>query len=72
MQLPGFDRARILRRPAEHEEEFVTHTTFESFQAVRAFAADYFETPVIEPEAERLLSRYERLAVHYETIVVSG
>jgi heme-degrading monooxygenase HmoA len=72
-QLPGFHGARILRRPVEHEEEeFVTLTTFESLQAVRAFAGDDFESPVIEPEAERLLSRYERRAVHYETVVVSG
>jgi heme-degrading monooxygenase HmoA len=71
-KLAGFRGARILRRRAADEEEFVTLTTFESLEAVRAFAGDDFETPVLEPEAERLLSRYERRAVHYDTVVVSG
>jgi heme-degrading monooxygenase HmoA len=67
-KLPGFLGARILRRPAESEEEFVTLTMFESLDAVRAFAGEDYETPVIEPEAQRLLSRYEDRAVHYATV----
>jgi heme-degrading monooxygenase HmoA len=66
-KLPGFLGARILRRPIENEEEFVTLVTFESLEAVRAFAGDDYETPVIEPEAQRLLSRYEDRASHYAT-----
>jgi heme-degrading monooxygenase HmoA len=69
-KLPGFRGARILRRRAGDDEEFVTLTAFESLDAVQAFAGDDLETPVIEPEAERLLSRYERRAAHYETVVV--
>ena len=69
-KLRGFCGARILRRRMGEEEEFVTLTSFESLDAVRTFAGDDFETPVIEPEAERLLLRYERRAVHYETAVV--
>jgi heme-degrading monooxygenase HmoA len=67
-KLPGFLGARILRRPVEGEEEFVTLTMFESLDAVRAFAGEDYETPVIEPEAQRLLSRYEDRAVHYATV----
>ena len=66
-KLPGFLGARILRRPVENEEEFVTLVTFESLEAVRAFAGDDYETPVIEPEAQLLLSRYADRASHYET-----
>jgi heme-degrading monooxygenase HmoA len=66
--LPGFLGARILRRPAESEEEFVTLTMFESLDSVRAFAGEDYETPVIEPEAQRLLSRYDDRAVHYATV----
>jgi heme-degrading monooxygenase HmoA len=69
-KLPGFLGARILRRPVEGEEEFVTLTMFESLDAVRAFAGERYETPVIEPEAERLLSRYDGRAYHYETVDV--
>ena len=67
-RLPGFVGARILRRRLEDEEEFVTLTIFESLDAVRAFAGEDYETPVIEPEAQRLLSRYEDHAVHYATV----
>jgi heme-degrading monooxygenase HmoA len=68
-ELPGFLGARILRRPLEGvEEEFVTLVTFESLDAVRAFAGDDYETPVIEAEAQRLLSRYEDRALHYAAV----
>jgi heme-degrading monooxygenase HmoA len=66
-KLPGFLGARILRRPREDEEEFVTLVTFESLDAVRAFAGEDHEIPVIEPEAQRLLSHYEDRAFHYAT-----
>jgi heme-degrading monooxygenase HmoA len=67
-KLPGFIGARVLRRRVDDGEEFVTLTTFESLDAVRAFAGDDYETPVIEPEAQRLLSRYEDRAIHYMTV----
>jgi heme-degrading monooxygenase HmoA len=69
-KLPGFLGARILRRRVEGEEEFVTLTAFESLDAVRAFAGERYEVPVIEPEAQRLLSHYEDRAYHYETVDV--
>jgi heme-degrading monooxygenase HmoA len=67
-KLRGFVAARVLRRALGDEEEFVTLVTFESLDAVRAFAGQEYETPVIEPEAQRLLSRYEDRAAHYETV----
>jgi heme-degrading monooxygenase HmoA len=70
-RLDGFRGAQILRRAAPGGEvEFVTVTMFASLDAVRAFAGEDHETPVIEPEAERLLSHYEDRAVHYETSFV--
>jgi heme-degrading monooxygenase HmoA len=67
-RLAGFVSARILRRALQDEEEFVTLVTFESLDAVRAFAGEDHEIPVIEPEARRLLSRYEDRALHYDAI----
>jgi heme-degrading monooxygenase HmoA len=70
-RLDGFGGAHILRRPEpDGEVEFVTVTLFDSFDAVRAFAGEDYETPVIEPEAQRLLSRYEDRAAHYDTVFV--
>jgi heme-degrading monooxygenase HmoA len=71
-RLGGFRGAHILRKPFDGDEvEFVTMTLFESLDAVKAFAGEAYETPVIEPEAQRLLARYEQRAVHYETVVIS-
>jgi antibiotic biosynthesis monooxygenase (ABM) superfamily enzyme len=65
--IPGFRGADVLRR-AEHEEvAFVTVTRFDSLDAIRAFAGDDYETPVLEPQALALLSRYERRALHFDT-----
>jgi heme-degrading monooxygenase HmoA len=72
-RLDGFGGAHILRRPApDGEVEFVTVTLFDSLDAVRAFAGEDYETPVIEPEAQRLLSHYEDRAVHYDAASFPG
>jgi antibiotic biosynthesis monooxygenase (ABM) superfamily enzyme len=65
--IPGFDSADVLRRPDGDEVAFVTLTRFDSLDAIRAFAGDDFEMPVLEPRALELLSRYDERAVHYDT-----
>jgi antibiotic biosynthesis monooxygenase (ABM) superfamily enzyme len=67
--IPGFDGATLLRRTEGSEVGFVTLTRFESLEAVRAFAGEQYEVPVLEPEALALLSHYDERASHYETTV---
>ena len=69
-RIPGFRGGYVLRRSREGEEEFVVMTLFESLEAVRAFAGEDYEVPVIEPEAARLLVRGDERAAHYETVLV--
>jgi heme-degrading monooxygenase HmoA len=66
-QIEGFLGADVLRRADGDEVAFVTLTRFRSLDDIHAFAGDEFETPVIEPRAAELLSRYEERAVHYDT-----
>jgi antibiotic biosynthesis monooxygenase (ABM) superfamily enzyme len=66
--LPGFRGADVLRRSDGDEVAFVTLTRFDSFEAVRAFAGEDLETPVLEPEALALLARYDERASHFETL----
>ena len=66
-QIDGFRGADVLRRVDGGEVAFVTLTRFDSLEAIRAFAGEDYETPVLEPQALALLSRYEPRAVHYET-----
>jgi hypothetical protein len=70
--LPGFQAIEgyrggyVLRRDGAAEVEFVVLNFFDSLDAVRRLAGPDYETPVFEPEARKLLSRIETVAVHYE------
>jgi len=66
-RIDGFRGADLLRRDDGREVAFVTLTRFDSLEAIRAFAGEDYETPVLEPQALALLSRYDDRAVHYET-----
>ena len=70
-RVKGFKGAQVLRRDvADHDEvEFVTITLFDSMEAVKEFAGEDYEVPVIPPEAHRLLKRFDARSAHYETVV---
>jgi antibiotic biosynthesis monooxygenase (ABM) superfamily enzyme len=67
--ISGFRGADILRRLERDEVAFITLTRFESLAAIKAFAGEDYETPVLEPQALALLLRYERRAFHFDTAV---
>jgi antibiotic biosynthesis monooxygenase (ABM) superfamily enzyme len=71
-EIPGFAGATLLRRVEGSEVGFVTLTRFESLDAIRTFAGDDFERPVLEPQALALLSRYDERAGHYDTSELGG
>jgi heme-degrading monooxygenase HmoA len=68
-EVAGFLGADLFRRPAGEEIAFVTITRFESLEAVRAFAGDDYEQAVVEPEARRLLSRFDERSEHFEVVI---
>jgi heme-degrading monooxygenase HmoA len=65
-RVEGYRGAYILRQDEATETAFVIMTLFESLDAVRGFAGENYTTPVIEPEAQKLLSRFEQTAFHYD------
>jgi antibiotic biosynthesis monooxygenase (ABM) superfamily enzyme len=67
-EIAGFTGADVLRRANGSEVAFVTLTRFESLDAIRQFAGDRYETPVLEPQALELLTRYDERAAHFETV----
>ena len=69
--IPGFCGADLLRRDDGGEVAFVTLTRFDSHDAIRAFAGEDYERPVLEPRALELLSRYDRRVEHFETSSLS-
>jgi hypothetical protein len=50
----------------EEEVEFVTIMTFESLEAVRAFAGEDYETAVVSTKARVLLSHFDERSQHDE------
>ena len=65
--IAGFRGGYLLRNEAGDEVEFVTLTLFDSFDAVRLFAGEDYQSSVVLPEAEALLSRFDEHSRHYET-----
>jgi heme-degrading monooxygenase HmoA len=69
-RVPGLRDGYVLRRLDQGEDEFVVITFFDSLDAVRLFAGEDYETPVIEPDAARLLTRGDERAAHYRLAAV--
>jgi len=72
--IAGYRGGYVLRNDGPEESEFVVVNLFDSLDAVREFAGPDYAIAVFEPEAKRLLSKFEPNAVHYEVRVntVSG
>jgi hypothetical protein len=64
--IEGYRGGYIFRNDGPREAEFVVVNFFDSLEAVKRFAGPDYATPVFEPEAKRLLCRFEPVATHYE------
>lgn len=62
----GYRGFHILRLDGPDETEFVTMVWFESLAAVRSFAGEDYDVPVISPKAAALLAHYDKRCRHYE------
>ena len=65
---PGNLSAAMLRRDVEDRTEFVMYTTWESMDAVKAFAGDDPERAVFYPEDDRFLIERDLTVAHYEVV----
>jgi hypothetical protein len=65
--IPGYRGIQLLRGPAGvNEVEFVTLMSFDSWEAVRAFAGEDYERAYVPSKARALLSRFDERSQHYE------
>jgi heme-degrading monooxygenase HmoA len=64
-RISGYRGAYLLRRDDANETEFITITTWDSWDAVREFSGDH-KTAVVPPQARQLLSRFDETSAHYE------
>ena len=68
-RLDGSRGAYVMRRDVPGAVDFVTLTLFDSLDAIRNFAGQQEELPVIEPRAAELLSEYDDRVRHFEVVV---
>jgi antibiotic biosynthesis monooxygenase (ABM) superfamily enzyme len=62
----GYQKALVVTREQGEETEIVTMTFFARLENVAAFAGDQYELANVSPEAQKLLSHYEKTVSHYE------
>jgi heme-degrading monooxygenase HmoA len=67
--MAGFRGVQLFRRLREDSVDFVVTTTWESLDAIRRFAGPAAEAAVIAPEAQAILTSYDRRAVHYDVVL---
>jgi heme-degrading monooxygenase HmoA len=65
-EIAGYEGIQLLQRELADEVEFVTIMWFDDLDAVRQFAGEDYETAVVPPEAQQLLSHYDAVSAHYE------
>jgi hypothetical protein len=67
--VPGYRGISLVRRELENEVEFATIMWFDSINAVKAFAGEHYEIAVVPPKARAVLSRFDTVSAHYDTVV---
>jgi hypothetical protein len=65
----GYHGAYVFRREVEDGFEFATLLLFDSVDAIKQFAGDEYERSYVPPRAQRLLSRYEPTAAHFDLVL---
>ncbi|NUQ91006.1 MAG: antibiotic biosynthesis monooxygenase [Glycomyces artemisiae] len=71
---PGFQGAHLVAGGADGDpdRELMVLTFWESFEAIRAFAGEQFDAAVVEPEAQAVLTGFDRTVVHREVLAAGG
>jgi heme-degrading monooxygenase HmoA len=65
--MAGYRGIELFRRTLpDGDVEFVTIMTFDSLDAVRAFAGEDYETAYVPASARQVLARFDARAAHYD------
>ena len=66
--LTGYRGLQLLCRDLGEEIEFMTIITFDSLQDVIAFQGTDYERCYVPESAQAVLSRWDKVCLHYETV----
>jgi len=72
IRVKGYRGAYVMHREFAGTMEVATITLWDSLEAVKEFAGDNYETAVVSDESKALLMNYDRVCVHYETVMAPG
>ena len=64
----GYRGIQLSRRELNKEFEFVTIMRFDSWEAVRQFAGENYETAYVPEKARQVLARFDSHSQHYEVV----
>ena len=67
-EIDGYSCVELFRRNVNDEVEFVTIMTFDSLQDVIKFQGKDYEKCYVPDSAQKLLKRWDQVAVHYDAI----
>jgi len=67
-KISGHCAAYVMRRPLEGGTEFVVTTLWSSMDAIRRFAGENPDAPVVEPRAHQLLEEYDDFVSHFDLV----
>jgi heme-degrading monooxygenase HmoA len=67
--IEGFRGVQLLRRARGDRVDFIVMTMWESVEAIAKFAGADPEVAVVAPEAQAILTSYDRRAVHYDVVL---
>ena len=70
--IAGYQSLELHSRNLNTEVEFMTIMTFDSLQNVVEFAGKHYERCYVPEAAKAVLSRWDELCVHYETLPPLG
>jgi hypothetical protein len=65
-QVEGFQRIELFRADLGHEVEFMTIMWFTSWDAVKAFGGEDYDTAYVPAAAQAILDRFDARVQHYE------
>jgi len=66
--IDGFQKAYLLTREHEGVADIEVHTLWQSIEAIHAFAGPDLEAAVVEPQAQAVLTSYDRTVAHFTAI----
>jgi heme-degrading monooxygenase HmoA len=67
-RIPGFRSIDLVRRERDHDVEFMTLMWFDTLDSVRGFMGEDYETAHVPPQAQAVLTDFDRRSAHYDVL----